>query len=404
MERPHYPTDELLSYLDRNRDVVDVAAMDQHVLACTVCSAEIDDLRSFTALLSDPVVWSMAAKHIPADPSVGNSIRAETVIRRLVAMAISKFDADPKRSLSLLNRAETLVAILEADRQPHWLTEVWKSRGNAFRMRGEYERALAATFTAQAIAESHGGGGFDLAQVLYTRGTILFKMGRYAEAQASARDAGERFSEFGDLRRVAHAETLAAAALTEQGEVAGACATYEALLGRVQALGDEDAVARVTANMAVCQYRLRRFAEAREHAVLARWKFIQRQMEAERLRVEWVLAMIDVATGVVGAEGRVRVVASAYEQLGMRAESGFVELSLVEEYLRLGAWEDAEAGARRAVQAFAETGAQVHFVRALDFLERAIEARSATPDLVTYVQAYLRADDPTRVFAPPSAA
>ena len=140
-------------------------------------------------------------------------------------------------------------------------------------MLGRYEEALNATVTAERFAEESRTGAFMRAQIIYTRGTVLFKMGRFAETIAAARNASYRFAEYGDVKRVIHARNLEAIALTEQGEIAESLRVYQLLAQQLQQIDDPQMTARVTENIAVSHRRLGNYDEARAYAVAAQERY-----------------------------------------------------------------------------------------------------------------------------------
>lgn len=64
--------------------------------------------------------------------------------------------------------------------------------------------------------------------------------------------------------------------------------------------------------------------------------------------------------------------------------------------------EDAARVTREAAEAFARCDARVHLAEALAYLRIAVENRTATPELVSYVRAYVETRALERPFAPPN--
>jgi len=352
----------------------------------------------FAALMAEPLTtWSRYVATHPNAPT-------ESLARRIMDAAIDELDRKPAYALELLDAADSIAGRID-DRQGQLecRSEVWKNRANALRMLGRYEEALNATVAAERFAEEIRTGAFMLAQITYTRGTVLFKMGRFAETIAAARDASYRFAEYGDVKRVIHARNLEAIALTEQGEIAESLRVYLLLAQQLQQLDDPQMMARVTENIAVSHRRLGNYDEARAYAEAAQERYRTLGADSEIIRVEWTLGLIELLIGETETGlDRLRGAAAAFEARRMIADAGFVKLALTEELLRLGEWDEASVMAGEAAETFATAGAKLHLSTALSFLREAVQGRSATLELVRYVREYVTADDEGRGFEPPS--
>jgi tetratricopeptide (TPR) repeat protein len=436
----HYTKPELLAYLDENAEVVDLHAIAAHLSACTRCAARLRDLKEFGALLREVVPFiaiddtdetaasaldrflrhaeRVAAGHMAADDAFAELLAqpieswepflaarphlwTEGLVQRLIDEAIGDLDRRPARALTLLDHAERVVAPLRGDAAEEYRSEIWKNRSNALRMLGRYDEALAAANAARAAAEACRVGAFAYAQATYTRGIVLFKMGRFSETYADAREAAVRLAQFGDIRRIIHARSLEAVALMEQGAVAEALQVHEMILPHVKRLGDADAAARMTANIAVAHLRLRNFDAAADYARSAREQYVALNIDAEVIRMDWTLGAIAIQRGDEYGIAQLTAAAAAFEQRNMPADAGFVKLDIVEELLRQAMWTRAEALAREVADTFARSGARLHLMTALAYLREAVTQRDATPALVQYIRTYLVADDPGRPFHPP---
>ena len=436
----HYSAADLFAFIEGNNEVVNVDDVSRHLERCSKCAALLDDLKAFGRFVGEAIRWIDAERAtgepLPISGLLGDSerltgeaavaeevvtelmslpveswpayfrehpaIRTEGLIRRLIDEAVGELDREAEKSLVLLDHAEEAAAVLLGDASSEYRSEIRKNRANALRMLGRYDEALAEADRALMLAASSPTGAFAHAQAVYTRGAVLFKMGRLAEARESARDAADSFSEFGDLRRAIHARTLQAAAATEQGDIAYALAVYLMIRPQAQYLGDAATAARITANIAVGCLRVGRYSEAREYAEEARAEFQRLRVDAEVIRADWTLGAISIAVGARRKGlSRLTTAAAAFERLDMLADAGFVKLDIVEELLRGRRWSEAEAMARECAETFSKSGARLHLTKALAYLREAVERRHATPGLVQYVRTYVAADDPDRPFSPP---
>lgn len=438
----HYTTADLLAYLDENEDLVDVAEVAAAVASCTTCAALLAELHGFGRLIADREIWREVHATPGQPPSIMDvltetdrmahekqaaeydfvaliatpletwplylaarpSAPTEALVRRIVDAAVVELERQPAYSLALLDAADSVAGRVSGQNgQCDCRSEVWKNRANALRILGRYEEALSATVMAERFAEEIATGGFMLAQIIYTRGTVLFKMGRFAETIQAARDAGFRFAEYGDVKRVIHARNLEAMALTEKGETAEGLRVYMLIAQQLQQLDDPQMTASVTKNIAVSHRRLGNYNDATTYTLAAQQLYRALGAESEIIRSEWTLGVIDLRVGETDCGlPRLRRAAAAFEALGMLADAGFVKLDLTEELLRLEEWDEAALMAAEAAETFARSGAKLHLSTALSFLREAVQGRSATPELVRYVREYVTADEEGRSFEPPS--
>jgi tetratricopeptide (TPR) repeat protein len=438
----HLTTADLLAYINDNQDAVDTTAVVVAVAACTTCGARLRELQDFERLVASEVPTTAVDVPCGQPPRIMDVLRdadrvarekrsagldfnaligepvetwpvclaahpdaaTEGLVRRVMDAAIEELDRNPKYALELLVAADSISYSID-DKQGQFdcHSEIWKNRANALRMLGRYEEALKATATAERFADEVRTGAFMRAQIIYTRGTVLFKMGRFVETIKAAREASFCFAEYGDVKRVIHARNLEAIALTEQGEIAESLRVYLLIAQQLQQIEDPQMAARVAENIAVSHRRLGNYVEARSYAVAAQARYRELKADSEIIRVEWTLGAIDLLAGEKERGlARLRDAAVAFEELGMRADAGFVKLALTEELLRLEEWDEAGVRAGEAAETFAGAGAKLHLSTALSFLREAVQRRSATLELVRYVREYVTADEEGRSFEPPS--
>jgi len=438
----HYSTADLLAYLDEDTEVVDVAAVAVAVTSCATCAERLRDLEGLGRLIKGQDTWDEADGPVTQLPSIMHVLtesdriarekrlaerdfaalreepfemwsayflahpeaRTEGLARYIIGAAIAELDRRPAYALALLDAVDAFAAELsDWHSQLECRSDAWKNRANALRMLGRYEEALDATVTAERFAKAIPTGAFLLAQIVYTRGTVLFKMGRFADAIVSARDASLRFAEYGDTARVIHARNLEAIALTEQGDVAEGLRVYLLIARQLEHGEDAQMAARVAENIAVAHRRLGAYNDARAYAHAAQEQYLKLGAASEIIRVDWTLGLIDLQTGETAAGlARLRTAAAAFETLDMVADAGFVKLALTEELLRIEEWSEAGMMAAQAAETFARAGAKLHLTTALSFLREAVQQRSATVELVQYVRDYVTADEEDRRFEPPS--
>jgi tetratricopeptide (TPR) repeat protein len=429
----HWSFDDLCTL--RVRDAK--ASPDDVVGGCFTCRDRLVEVDRFLAALADPVTWEETRggvkKHGSLDVSrlratasrheenLANAeeqmrqLRAhpydewharlagfapnDALPRKLIDEAIGLLDTAVSDALYVLACAEAATRALPLSRAADYRAEIWKNRANAFRMLGEYASALRATRHAARYTALFSTGRWMLGQIIYTRATIIFKMGSYRDARRLADDAISLLSEFGDKLRIAHASTLKAAALTEEGRLDDAIATYRALRRTLLDLGDADGVARVTESLAVTCLRRGDLTDARRYAVEAVDRFAEIGSRAEEIRMRWVLGSLRMREGDrEGAIEYMQVAIAEFESLQMHGDAALVRLEITEELLSRGRWDEAEALAREAAATFAKNDARPHVAAALAYLRECVARREATPDLIAQLRTYIDAGDPALPF------
>jgi tetratricopeptide (TPR) repeat protein len=423
----HWSFDDLCTVRLHGTD----STLEEHAAGCPVCSRRLAEVDRFLAALSDPVTWeevrssgvepaatnarlrAVAAAHAERRTQAEEQMRflrahsydewyalltklpANDVLPRLVIdEAISLLDTAPSDALTVLAGAERATRMLPESRAAEYRAELQKNRANAFRMIGDYAWALRATRNAARYTLLFSTGRWMLGQIIYTRATILFKMGAFQEAHRLADEAIHLLSEFGDKLRIAHASSLKAAALAEEGRLDDAITTYTELRRTLLDLRDADGVARVTESLAVTCLRRGDLADARKYAVEALDRFAALGSQAEEIRMRWVLGSLRMREGDAdGAIEYMRDAITAFEELQMHADAALVRLEITEDFLRRGQWDEAELLAREAAATFARNDARLHVAAALASLRECVIRREATPALVERLRSYIEAGD-----------
>jgi tetratricopeptide (TPR) repeat protein len=436
----HREDDELLAYRLGFPGSDESVAAD--VANCAECARRMEENDRFLASIRDPETWRVATQDETVVPEAGLSrlrleldqraeheraaaalmeelqrlqpaewvatLRGgepnEALTRRLVNASIAALDRSPAETIAILDAAEETTRDLSSGVAAEYRCEIWKNRANAYRMTGEYDAALTATARAAKYTRLWPTGTHALGQVIYTRGTVLFKMGRYTEASDCADAAIEYLRDFGDRQRIAYARNLNAAICTEEGRLKEAAAIYAELRPEMESLEDTFGVATMTANLATTNVRLGNLNTGRKYAIEALQRFIDLGSTADEVRMRWVLATIRAAEGDrEGAIDRFRAVATGFESLGMHGDAARVKLDVAEQFLRNEEWEELEVVSREAAETFARNDARPHLVHALSYLRQAVEHRSVTAELLAYLRSYIELDKPEAGFDPPRA-
>lgn len=441
-ERDRHPLrTDLIKFLDRNPSV-DLDAIAGHLSECSSCSEALADIAQVECLLADRSVWEpspeeddrdFAAKmqgiiaevrRIASEEQRANEtwsrlrelpvsewttfldkaaedLKNEGLVNRIILESAAELDRGPVEALPWLNIAYQLAAKLPDDSQRNdCLARVLKNISTARLLGGDFKAALEAVDAGEEHAvESKAGHVY--AELRYARAAILMRMGSYIEALPIAREAALRFAEFGETRRVAQCRIIEGGILAGQGDFEEALHVGRTILRTLNDTGGTDRdIAAANKLIGTACFRLGRLNDAFEAAADARMRFDRLGDTPEALRAEWTLAAITLLEGDVAGLSQMRRVAFRYKELGMKGDSGFVQLTIAEELVRREDWEEAERVAIEAARVFADSGAKLFHVQALALLHESIAKRIATPSFVADLRYYIESGDPLSPFRP----
>lgn len=444
MTGEHYEPWELFEYLDAieeqpsaSRADRQVALVAQHVKACARCAELLTEIESFVALLKDEDVYEPPrplehdiraaqafARRTTSEDEQGARVLSNLrrfpveewrsvlagqeahagVVRALIAEARAFYEQRPESALAILSAAEPVANRLDdifdlaACRGA-----LAKERANVLRFLARYGEALTELENARKFVVNLPVYEFDMALIEWSQATVLFAMTRYAEALQSVRAAMRTLGVFGDEHRLQQAAVLEASILHEQGMLDDALARYRNLIDYFTRSDDSLTQARILSNIADCELRLGRLNESALHASSARILWLELGNATERVRVDWMLASIDIRLGnLTSAEAALRTVRNIFIQLGMRSEAGEVLLDIVEICVLQERWSEAAENAACAAEVFIKIEAPVHIASAFEYLRSNIEERRATVSHVQIVRDHVADVSREAAFIPPN--
>ena len=435
MRGGHYEDYELLAYLDRAENMLDLDDAKQHFAKCEECAVRLERLERFIGFLSDKNVHQHTARkrrvarrrHMrdvlarmlrdsdeeleashTFDELMNRPIEAwprflaerpklctESLVVRLTAEGRHELEQRPEHALAMFIVAEGVASMLtDAFGIAEYRGNLAKERANALRILGRYPEALEALDSAEAFLSHLPAPDYDLTFIRWGRATVLFYMTRYGEARALAEGVVRIFDKFGETEYGHLARILLANIRCEQGEVEQAAATYRELLAYFEEQRDREMVPKLNANLADCAVRLDRPEEALMYASLAAEGYERFGNVTENTRLRWTLghrllrqAHFDQAFELLSATY------AEFKALGMVTAAGGVGLDLAEIHLRLGEWDDAEELARELVKVFTAAQAPLHQTQAMHTLHDAAEQRTLTADLIAVLRVYFPEED-----------
>lgn len=441
--------DEILAmYANGPAEAVGREAIEQHLVTCAECAAALVAIRAFELHAADPDVWAprkavpssleppaelvrtaaqIALEDATADYLLAPALRdraifsqmriaedvrfhTEGVVRRLIRASAETREWDVSFALSLANAAVIISEQLGAPRYPRTAVDTlkgnaWRERGNALRYAGDYPAALGALDHAESAFRNNQVSDFDLATVDFTRGTVLWKMGRHAEALPLARRSAEVFLEFGDVERCIHAGLLEGSILFDSGDFAAGRDVFKALLPHAEKLDSGATLGRIYANLAVAHQELGDLAAAAPCFQEALALYEHFGMEIEQIRTRWSLALLALRQGHrEDGIARLRTVMADFTNRGSMTDAGLVALDLVEQLTEAGQMDEVLRLSDDLGDRFMRAGMAESAAAAFQFLRNAArEGASRTNRAVVHVRGYFErlASQPTLLFIEP---
>lgn len=315
----------------------------------------------------------------------------------------ARLDSAPREALAVAELATEVAAKLPAEAYPvivvtQLRAQAWRDRGQALTYLSRYEEALRALDRAERELLRFGTLAHDVAVVHFVRATALQHLRRFDEAQALLDECREVFRAHGDTRLYSMCTLAAGNLLVRRGDYRAGREILLPLISGTQT--------RLTplARMAIgwCGIHLGDPSEA-----LAQFTAAARECYALDRELEAVRSLYGAGSALLHL-GRYSEAVSSLQSTrdrflsrGLVEEAGLSGLQIVEAEMILGDTDSARLLAAQIVHEFTEAQLNRRAVAALAYLKEAIEASSATPDVVRHVHTYITQlrTDPTRDFA-----
>ena len=327
------------------------------------------------------------------------------VLERLGKEVEQRRSTDPREALAIAELATSIAdaipeaaypAIIIAQLRAH----AWKDRCQALSYLSRYDEALTALDHAEAQFDAFGTLAHDRAMVRFCRATLLQHMRRFDEAQAILDECSRVFQSYGDVQTYVKCTLAIGNLLVRRGD-------YRAARPILAPLVTEDSLVGPHARMALgwCAVHLGAADEAIE-------QFDEAARGCRRLgrELETVRAIYGAGSAMLRlhrfheAIAALRSTRGIFLARGLVEEAGLSGLGIVEAYLVLGQAEAARKLAASLVREFSDANLNRRAVAALAYLNDAIAASNATPEIARDVHAYIVTlqMDPNREFARPN--
>ncbi|HEX8616675.1 MAG TPA: tetratricopeptide repeat protein [Thermoanaerobaculia bacterium] len=330
-------------------------------------------------------------------------LRTSGALEHLAALA-GELERDPQRSLAASELATAIADSIPEDSYPRVVlaqlrASAWKERARALCYLSRYDESVAALDRADAALAPFGTLAHDQAIIDFVRSIVLQHLRRFDEAQALLESCRVVFNDHGDVRLYRNCTVAAGNLLVRRGDYRAAREVLLVLL----ADGDAEATARARFALGWCAIHLGRADEALEHFADAARRLQQLGSEMEVVRSVYGCGSALLRLGRVDeaierlTSARTRFLAHALVE-----EAGLCGLEIVEAEMLHGNFEGARTLASAIVHEFTKAALNRRAVAALAYLQDAIAASSATPEVVRNVHAYISSLklDPAREFVP----
>jgi tetratricopeptide (TPR) repeat protein len=329
-------------------------------------------------------------------------LRTSGVLERLARIADS-LERDPGEGLAVAQLATAIADAIDDNTYPRVVTaqlraHAWKDFARALCYLARYEEALDALDRAEGYMTSFGTLAHDRAIVYFVRSIVLQHLRRFDEAQALLDECRVVFNDHGDQRLSDKCTLASANLLVRRGDHAAACALLKDLLPRAE----RDTVAIARSTLGWCALHLGQADEALDHFTAAMQLFRQLDWELDAVRASY--GMGSALLRLDRLDEAIETLQSARERFMARTlveEAGLSGLEIVEALMMREDFEDAKQLAATIVREFSGANLNHRAVAALAYLNDAMTASSATPEIVRSVHAYLAAlrTDPTQEFS-----
>jgi tetratricopeptide (TPR) repeat protein len=329
-------------------------------------------------------------------------LRTSGVLERLAKIADS-LERDPQEGLAVATLATSIADSIEDDAYPGVVVaqlraHAWKDLARALCYLARYEESLAALDRADSYMSLFGTLAHDRAIVRFVRAIVLQHLRRFDDAQALLAECRVVFQDHGDTRFYGKCMLASANLLVRRGDHAAA----RALLSAFLADADRDAAGIACSTLGWCALHLGHADEALGHFTSAMQRFRQLDWELESVRASYGAGCALLRLGRL--DEAIERLSTARERFTARVlveEAGLSGLEIVEALMIREDVEEAKMLAAALVQEFTAANLNRRAVAALAYLNDAMTASSATPEIVRSVHAYISAlrIDPTREFS-----
>ncbi|MBV8519943.1 MAG: tetratricopeptide repeat protein [Acidobacteria bacterium] len=328
-------------------------------------------------------------------------LRTHGALEQLSNAVEQRRDRNPVEALAVAEIASSIAASL-ADYPGVLLAQMrsqaLKDRAQVLCALARYDESLATITAAEELLEPFGALGHDVATLQFTRANVLQHLRRFDEASQLLEECRRTFHSYGDTRLSTTAAIALGNLLVRRGDYRAACQLLQPLAQHTEA----PTRPIVLLALGWCAVHLNAPDDALEYFTGARAGFRALGRTVSELKAAYGVASALLHLGRLAdaaaqfSETRDRFLASDVIE-----EAGLSGLGMVEVYLLRNENDHARDLAARIVHEFSEARLNQRAIAALAYLNEAIAASNATPDVARSVCEYILALqlEPTCEFA-----
>ncbi len=305
----------------------------------------------------------------------------------------TRLDREPAAALAIAELATAIADALPADAYPRIVlaqsrSHAWKDRGQALCYLSRYDDALRALDRAEAALAPFGTLAHDLAIVRFVRATVLQHRREFDLAETLLVECRRVFDDHGDEQRLAKSMLALGNLRVRRGDYRAA----REVLGPLLRNGDPLLEAKVRLALGWCALHLNDSKNALAYFSEADEGFSILGHDLEALRATYGAGSALLRLGSLPeALGRLRSARERFMRRGLVEEAGLCGLEIVETHMLLDEGDAAKTLAAALVQEFTRAKLDRRAVAALAYLNEAMAASSATPEIVRDIHAYISA-------------
>jgi tetratricopeptide (TPR) repeat protein len=312
-----------------------------------------------------------------------------------------RLDTNPREALAAAELALAIANALPADAYPpvhlaQLRAHAWRDRGQALGYLGRYDEALHDMDRSAEQLDLIGSLAHDQAILNFCRAVVLQHLRRFDEAHALLNECRNIFLGYADTQAYVKCTLATGNLLVRKGDYRGAREMLEPLV-----TADPLTAAKTRMALGWCAIHLNDAAAAMTHFEEAArgCRLLGLELESVRANYGAGSAMLRLHK-FQEAITALRSTRETFLERGLIEEGGLSGLGIVEAHLVLGEVAAARSLAATIVGEFTAANLNRRAVTALAYLNDAITASSATPEVVRDVHAYINTlqTDPTREF------
>ncbi|MGZ8780790.1 MAG: hypothetical protein ACXW31_12770 [Thermoanaerobaculia bacterium] len=369
-------------------------------------ASKLDADRTAAKVRLEPVLTSLSV-FTAADVANNPAFRTPPMVSHLTAAAVDLYEREPQFALATATAAVTIAENLAAVNELPTMSLLGFARverGKVLFRIGRYRDAEEDLRRAdEAFDVDPHATEWEHARASLVRANVLAETHRFEDAVAEAKGAARAFEAFGDTARFLAARLLVANVLYLKRDFRAAASVLDELAEEARRVGDLLHLACALQNGGNCAIELGEHQKAGEYFFAALTLWNELGAEVERVRTRWSIGALLRAKGdLEGAIEHIDSARRAFEKMGVVNDAALARLELAEALLLAERPDEVPDLLRNVVVSFTSEGIMHNAKIALAYLREAVEAGALEPRIIRHVRDYLEdlPTNPASVFLP----